>query len=83
MRKKTRDQQQEIYNIIIAYKIANAGISPTIRELCTLANIKSRATISKLLTELKNAGKINYQPTKPRTITIPGSRWLPPTNKTN
>ena len=68
MEKLTR-KQEEILTAIKKF-VANKGYAPTIRELCTLCNLSSTATMFVHLKNLTNKGYISQTENKFRTIEI-------------
>lgn len=44
------------------------GFPPTVREIGDLAGIKSTATVHRHLQKLKKQGRLDWNPTQPRTI---------------
>lgn len=44
------------------------GFSPTVREIGDLSGIKSTSTVHKHLEKLKLQGKVEWNPTQPRTL---------------
>ena len=66
MEKLTR-KQEEILTEIKKF-MANKGYAPTIRELCSLCNLSSTATMFVHLKNLTNKGYINQTENKFRTI---------------
>ena len=68
MEKLTR-KQEEILTEIKKF-MANKGYAPTIRELCSLCNLSSTATMFVHLKNLTNKGYINQTENKFRTIEL-------------
>lgn len=62
-------KQEEILNEIKKF-IAQKGYAPTIRELCSLCNLSSTATMFVHLKNLTNKGYINQTESKFRTIEL-------------
>ncbi|MFX3635472.1 MAG: LexA family protein [Candidatus Pristimantibacillus sp.] len=50
--------------------ISIKGYPPTVRELGEAVGLKSSGNIHRHLQELKKLGRITWDPTKPRTITL-------------
>lgn len=67
MRNQTGITRGKILDTIINY-IEENGFSPTVRELGELVGIKSTSTVHEHLKKLKEQGKIEWNPTQPRTI---------------
>lgn len=61
--------QSVIYECIKQYIKENCE-SPTIREICEMAELSSPATVHKHLKNLKDKGYIDYEPKKKRSIKI-------------
>lgn len=59
--------RENIIEVIEEYTARN-GFSPTVREIGDLVGIKSTATVHGHLEKLKKQGKIDWNPTQPRTI---------------
>ena len=55
---------------IIKHKIASAGYSPTVREICEFTGIKSTSTIHYTLNKLEKKGYIEKLNGMPRTIRV-------------
>lgn len=60
----------------INYFIEEHGYAPTIRELCSILNVSSPATINDKLKRLRKNGIITYEDGKSRTIKILDRKWL-------
>ena len=78
------DRPQEIYDFIIDYKIANDGLSPSIREIATACNISSTSIVDYHIGKLVDAGKIEMRSgigKKVRGIKVVGGLWIPPERK--
>ena len=59
--------REKILEVISDYSFTN-GFPPTVREIGDLVGIRSTSTVHKHLGKLKSQGKIEWNPTKPRTI---------------
>ena len=46
------------------------GYPPSVREICTAVNIKSKSTVHGYLNKLEKLGYIRRDPTKPRAIEV-------------
>ena len=68
MEKLTKKQEQILTEI--KKFLANKGYAPTIRELCSLCNLSSTATMFVHLKNLTNKGYINQTENKFRTIEL-------------
>lgn len=68
-REALTDKQKEVLKTIKRY-IKENRISPTIRELCKILDIKSTATIQQHLERLKDKGYITYIYHSGRSIAI-------------
>ena len=49
---------------------AENGFPPTIRELCGLMGYHSPSTVHGYVKQLCNEGRLNYEPTRPRTLVV-------------
>ena len=63
------EKQKEILEIIKTF-IKENGYSPTIREICKLANIKSTAAVHGHIKKLKDEGHITSGVDMPRSIAL-------------
>ncbi|ANL84635.1 LexA family protein [Rhizobium phaseoli] len=63
-------RQAQALEFIRAYQGANAGASPTIREITVHLGLSSRSGTHRILTDLKRRNKINWYPRTPRSISI-------------
>lgn len=61
--------QHRIYTAIEQY-IKEHCYPPTVRELSALTGLSSTATIKYHLANMRAAGLIDYEPTKPRTLRL-------------
>jgi hypothetical protein len=59
---------------ITEYKVSHNGNSPTIRELMALNGISSMSTMQDFLCRLHAEGKIGFDYSRARSITLPG--WV-------
>lgn len=66
---RTSDKQQKILEFLNAF-IEENGYPPTVREICAAVELKSTATVSYHLAELKRLGKIQNDSGKRRTISL-------------
>ena len=67
---RTSDKQQRILEYLNEF-IEENGYPPTVREICAAVGLKSTATVSYHLTELKRLGKIQSDAGKRRAISLP------------
>ena len=67
---RTSDKQQRILEYLNEF-IEENGYPPTVREICAAVGLKSTATVSYHLTELKRLGKIQADSNKRRAISLP------------
>lgn len=67
--KSLSERQKEILAEIIKFKKEN-GFSPTVRELCKLAGLKSTSSMAAQLSNLRDSGHITWIESMPRTITV-------------
>jgi repressor LexA len=65
----SRDKQQRILYAIKAFWRAN-GFAPSLREICTDAEISSTSVAVWHLERLQDAGLVQYEAGKPRTIRL-------------
>ena len=66
---RTSDKQQKILEFLNAF-IEENGYPPTVREICAAVDLKSTATVSYHLNELKRLGKIQSESNKRRAISL-------------
>ena len=69
------NKQIKLLNTINDF-IEKHGYAPTIRELCSILNVSSPATINDKLKRLRKNGIITYEDGKSRTIKILDRKWL-------
>ena len=67
---RTTDKQEKILEFLNQH-IEEKGFPPTVREICAAVGLKSTATVSYHLTELKKQGRIQGETNKRRAIAIP------------
>jgi repressor LexA len=65
----SRDKQQRILYAIKAFWRTN-GFAPSLREICTDADISSTSVAVWHLERLQDAGLVQYEAGKPRTIRL-------------
>ena len=70
---RTTDKQEKILEFLNQH-IEEKGFPPTVREICAAVGLKSTATVSYHLTELKKQGRIQGDSAKRRAISLPESR---------
>ena len=70
---RTSDKQEKILQFLDTY-LAQNGYAPSVREICAAVGLKSTATVSYHLGELKRRGLIDSDSSKRRAITLPDSR---------
>lgn len=70
---RTTDKQEKILNFLNDY-VNEKGYPPSIREICAAVGLRSTATVSYHLTELKKQGKILGENNKRRAISLPESK---------
>lgn len=63
------EECKEVYRAIKKYIKAN-GYSPSVRDICFLADKKSTATVAHHFRKLKKEGYITYVENKKRTIRV-------------
>lgn len=67
---RTTDKQEKILEFLNQY-IEEKGYPPSVREICAAVGLKSTATVSYHLNELKRQGRIQGDSTKRRAISLP------------
>ena len=67
---RTSDKQEKILEFLNAYVEEN-GYPPAVREICAAVGLRSTATVSYHLNELKKQGRIKGEPNKRRAIALP------------
>ena len=70
---RTSDKQEKILLYLNEYMEKN-GYAPSVREICAAVGLKSTATVSYHLNELKRRGLIEGDSSKRRALTLPESR---------
>ena len=70
---RTSDKQEKILEFLNKF-IENNGYPPTVREICAAVGLKSTATVSYHLTELKRQGRVQGDSNKRRAISLPESQ---------
>ena len=70
---RTTDKQDKILEFLNQH-IEEKGYPPTVREICAAVGLKSTATVSYHLAELKKQGRINADSSKRRCISLPNSQ---------
>ena len=66
---RTSDKQEKILEFLNRY-IEENGYPPAVREICAAVGVKSTATVSYHLGELKRQGRIQTESGKSRTISL-------------
>lgn len=67
-----RNNNQFMVLEIIREYIDKNKISPTVREICDISEIKSTSTVHKYIKRLENLGYINKKDNSPRSIRLTG-----------
>ena len=67
---RTTDKQEKILEFLTDY-VNDKGYPPSVREICAAVGLKSTATVSYHLTELKKQGRIQGETNKRRAIAVP------------
>lgn len=67
---RTSDKQEKILQFLNEYT-RQYGYAPSVREICAAVGLKSTATVSYHLNELKRLGRIEGDSTKRRAIRLP------------
>ena len=70
---RTTDKQEKILEFLNQH-IEEKGYPPTVREICAAVGLKSTATVSYHLTELKKQGRIQAESSKRRCISLPNNQ---------
>ena len=70
---RTTDKQEKILEFLNQH-IEEKGFPPTVREICAAVGLKSTATVSYHLNELKKQGRIQGDSSKRRAISLPESQ---------
>ena len=70
---RTSDKQERILEFLNDF-IEDNGYPPTVREICAAVGLKSTATVSYHLSELKKLGKISGDSNKRRALSLPESQ---------
>lgn len=70
---RTSDKQEKILEFINTY-VEEKGFPPSVREICAAVGLKSTATVSYHLNELKRQGRIQTESNKRRAISLPESQ---------
>ena len=70
---RTTTKREEILDYLRQFTQAN-GYAPSVREICAAVGLQSTATVHYHLNALRDAGLINMDEMKKRTITLPGNR---------
>jgi SOS-response transcriptional repressor LexA len=70
-----------IYEFIVKFKMTHDGIAPSVLEIGKACGISSTSMVRYHLNRLVLFGmiKVDYAG-KSRMISIPGARWIPPSN---
>ena len=71
---KIKYSREEVLNYIIAYKTANDGNSPTMREIMRACRVSSTSLVSYILRDLQDAKKIRVVDGS-RGIMVTGGSW--------
>ena len=66
---RTTDKQEKILEFLTDY-VNDKGYPPSVREICAAVGLKSTATVSYHLTELKKQGRIQGETNKRRAISL-------------
>lgn len=67
---RTSDKQEKILEYINTY-LDDRGYPPTVREICQAVGLRSTATVSYHLDELKRQGRLVGEKSKRRAISVP------------
>lgn len=70
---RTTDKQEKILEFLNTH-LEEKGYPPTVREICAAVGLRSTATVSYHLAELKKQGRIQGESSKRRAISLPESQ---------
>ena len=70
---RTTTKREEILDYLRQFTQAN-GYAPSVREICAAVGLQSTATVHYHLNALRDAGLINMDEMKKRTISLPDSQ---------
>lgn len=70
-----KERHRKILDYVTAYMLEH-GYSPTTREIADGIGVKSSSTVFDGLRDMRKAGLINYIDECPRTITVPGYKYM-------
>lgn len=70
---RTTDKQEKILEFLNTH-IEEKGYPPTVREICAAVGLRSTATVSYHLAELKKQGRIQGESSKRRALSLPESQ---------
>ena len=62
--------KERVLEYIVEFMLAN-DYPPTVREIGAGVGLKSTSSVYEYLQRLQDEGRIDYEPDKPRTITVP------------
>jgi repressor LexA len=62
-------RKRMIVEAIQAY-VAEHNYPPTVRELCDMVGLKSGSTMHRHLEDLRKAGMISWEPSRPHTLAV-------------
>ena len=71
-------RQQAILAFVVAYKEAEQGTTPTLRQIMRATGITSTSITAYNLTRLEARGYIEWIRGKRLDIRIPGAKWVAP-----
>ena len=75
-----KEAHEKIYRYIVGY-IKGHGYSPSVQEIADGSGFASKSTVFNHLIAMREAGLINYVDHIPRTITLPGYRYVKTTER--
>lgn len=70
-----KETHQKILDFVTSYMLGH-GYSPTTREIADGVGYTSTSTVFNYLRDMRTAGLINYIDECPRTITVPGYKYM-------
>lgn len=70
-----KERYRRILDYVTGYMLEH-GYSPTTRVIADGIRVKSSSTVFDGLRDMREAGLLNYMDECPRTITVPGYRYM-------
>ncbi len=66
---------ERVYRFIVDFITGN-GYSPSVKEICKGAYLSSKSSVHDCLRRLKMMGKIDAKENTPRSISLPGYKFV-------